>query len=137
MRRLKEQLKALPVEEEMVSLPHKVKAIGQIECLTLTVGAVPVECAALVVGECVCVKMKLQKHVKIKIELLLFCSKSVSLVLGREEDVFSRAVLAAPGSSSAVPMQQPPCLPAGASACPRLIMFPSGVTQSLCKQGFI
>lgn len=50
--RLKEHLKALPVEEEMVLLPSKVKAIGQIECLSLTVGAVPVECAALVVGEC-------------------------------------------------------------------------------------
>lgn len=36
----------------MVSLPNKVKAIGQIERLSLTVGAVPVECAALVVGEC-------------------------------------------------------------------------------------
>lgn len=84
MRRLKEHLTALPVEEETVSLLYKVKAIGQIECLTLTVGAVPVECAALVVGECVCVKMKLQRHVKIKIETLLFCSKSLSLVLGRE-----------------------------------------------------
>ncbi|KAL9849848.1 nuclear receptor-interacting protein 3 isoform 2-T2 [Geothlypis trichas] len=46
---LKEHLKALPVEEEMVSLPNKVKAIGQIEALSLTVGAVPVECTALVV----------------------------------------------------------------------------------------
>lgn len=52
MHRLKEHLKAFPGEDEMVSLPSKVKAIGQIECLTLTVGAVPVECAALVVGEC-------------------------------------------------------------------------------------
>ncbi|NXG96906.1 NRIP3 protein, partial [Loxia leucoptera] len=48
---LKEHLKALPVEEEMVSLPNKVKAIGQIERLSLTVGAVPVECAALVVED--------------------------------------------------------------------------------------
>ncbi|KAM6394504.1 nuclear receptor-interacting protein 3 isoform 3-T3 [Pluvialis apricaria] len=48
---LKEHLKALPGEDEMVSLPYKVKAIGQIECLTLTVGAVPVECAALVVED--------------------------------------------------------------------------------------
>ncbi|XP_077640418.1 nuclear receptor-interacting protein 3 isoform X4 [Lonchura striata] len=48
---LKEQLKALPAEEEMVSLPNKVKAIGQVECLSLTVGAVPVECAALVVED--------------------------------------------------------------------------------------
>lgn len=39
----------------MVSLPCKVKVIGQIECLTLTVGAVPVECTVLVVGECDCV----------------------------------------------------------------------------------
>lgn len=49
--RLKEHLKALPVEDEAVSLPNKVKAIGQIECLSLTVGAVPVECTALIVGE--------------------------------------------------------------------------------------
>ncbi|RLV97227.1 hypothetical protein DV515_00011887 [Chloebia gouldiae] len=48
---LKEHLKALPAEEEMVSLPNKVKAIGQIEDLSLTVGAVPVECAALVVED--------------------------------------------------------------------------------------
>ncbi|XP_031968676.1 nuclear receptor-interacting protein 3 isoform X2 [Corvus moneduloides] len=48
---LKEHLKALPVEDEMVSLPNKVRAIGQIECLSLTVGAVPVECAALVVED--------------------------------------------------------------------------------------
>lgn len=34
-------------------MPNKVKAIGQIECLSLTVGAVPVECAVLVVGECI------------------------------------------------------------------------------------
>ena len=102
MRRLKEHLKALPGEDEMVSLPYKVKAIGQIECLALTVGAVPVECAALVVGECACAplvlrvqagallpltpqgKMKLQKHVKIKIEILLFCIKSSCLALQRE-----------------------------------------------------
>uniref|UniRef100_U3JDX3 Nuclear receptor interacting protein 3 n=1 Tax=Ficedula albicollis TaxID=59894 RepID=U3JDX3_FICAL len=48
---LKEHLKALPEEEGMVLLPNKVKAIGQIECLSLTVGAVPVECAALVVED--------------------------------------------------------------------------------------
>ncbi|KAJ7420188.1 Nuclear receptor-interacting protein 3 [Willisornis vidua] len=48
---LKEHLKALPVEDEMISLPNNVKAIGQIECLTLTVGAVPVECTALVVED--------------------------------------------------------------------------------------
>ncbi|NWU88872.1 NRIP3 protein, partial [Upupa epops] len=48
---LKEHLKALPGEDEMVSLPYKVKAIGQIEGLTLTVGAVPVECAAFVVED--------------------------------------------------------------------------------------
>ncbi|NWX57824.1 NRIP3 protein, partial [Promerops cafer] len=46
---LKEHLKALPAEDEMVLLPNKVKAIGQIECLSLMVGAVPVECAALIV----------------------------------------------------------------------------------------
>ncbi|NWR68318.1 NRIP3 protein, partial [Centropus unirufus] len=48
---LKEHLKALPGEDEMVSLPYKVKVIGQIESLALTVGAVPVECAALVVED--------------------------------------------------------------------------------------
>ncbi|NWU15091.1 NRIP3 protein, partial [Cephalopterus ornatus] len=48
---LKEHLKALPVEDEMVSLPNKVKAIGQVEYLTLMVGAVPVECTALVVED--------------------------------------------------------------------------------------
>ncbi|XP_017661553.1 PREDICTED: nuclear receptor-interacting protein 3 isoform X1 [Lepidothrix coronata] len=48
---LKEHLKELPVEDEMVSLPNKVKAIGQVECLALTVGAVPVECTALVVED--------------------------------------------------------------------------------------
>ncbi|KAM6274476.1 nuclear receptor-interacting protein 3 [Porphyrio hochstetteri] len=48
---LKEHLKALPGEDEMVLLPYKVRAIGRIECLTLTVGAVPVECAALVVED--------------------------------------------------------------------------------------
>ncbi|XP_027507123.1 nuclear receptor-interacting protein 3 isoform X2 [Corapipo altera] len=48
---LKEHLKALPVEDETVSLPNTVKAIGQVECLTLTVGAVPVECTALVVED--------------------------------------------------------------------------------------
>ncbi|XP_061856103.1 nuclear receptor-interacting protein 3 [Colius striatus] len=48
---LKEHLKALPGEEEMVSFPSKGKAIGQIECLVLTVGAVPVECAAFVVED--------------------------------------------------------------------------------------
>ncbi|NWZ35264.1 NRIP3 protein, partial [Brachypodius atriceps] len=48
---LKEHLKALSVEDEVVSLPNKVKAIGQIECLSLTVGAVPVECTALVVED--------------------------------------------------------------------------------------
>lgn len=55
MHRLKEHLKALPGDEEVVSLLNKVRAIGQIEHLTLTLGAIPVECAALVVGECVCV----------------------------------------------------------------------------------
>ncbi|XP_064019767.1 nuclear receptor-interacting protein 3 isoform X3 [Pogoniulus pusillus] len=48
---LKEHLGALPGEDEMVSLPCKVKVIGQIECLTLTVGAVPVECTVLVVED--------------------------------------------------------------------------------------
>ncbi|XP_027634155.1 nuclear receptor-interacting protein 3 isoform X1 [Falco biarmicus] len=48
---LKEHLKALPGEDETVSSLCKARAIGQIECLTLTVGAVPVECAALVVED--------------------------------------------------------------------------------------
>ncbi|NWH58211.1 NRIP3 protein, partial [Geococcyx californianus] len=48
---LKEHLKALPAEDEMVSLPYKVNVIGQIECLALMVGGVPVECAALVVED--------------------------------------------------------------------------------------
>uniref|UniRef100_A0A8C8ARD1 Nuclear receptor interacting protein 3 n=1 Tax=Otus sunia TaxID=257818 RepID=A0A8C8ARD1_9STRI len=48
---LKEHLKALPGDDKMVSLPYKVRAIGQIECLALMVGAVPVECAALVVED--------------------------------------------------------------------------------------
>ncbi|XP_035746921.1 nuclear receptor-interacting protein 3 [Egretta garzetta] len=48
---LKEHLKALPGEDEMVSLPCKVRAIGRIEGLALTVGAVPVECTALVVED--------------------------------------------------------------------------------------
>ncbi|NXW60760.1 NRIP3 protein, partial [Eurystomus gularis] len=48
---LKEHLKALSNEDEVVSLPYKVRVIGQIECLTLMVGAVPVECAALVVED--------------------------------------------------------------------------------------
>uniref|UniRef100_A0A8C3J9G3 Nuclear receptor interacting protein 3 n=1 Tax=Calidris pygmaea TaxID=425635 RepID=A0A8C3J9G3_9CHAR len=99
---LKEQLRALPGEDEMVSLPSKVKAIGQIESLALTVGAVPVECAAFIVGECGCAplllwvragallppnpegKMKLQKHIEIKPEILIFCSKSPWLALQRE-----------------------------------------------------
>ncbi|KAK2535737.1 Nrip3 [Columba guinea] len=49
--RLKEHLKALPGDEEVVSLLNKVRAIGQIEHLTLTLGAIPVECAALVVED--------------------------------------------------------------------------------------
>ncbi|XP_009945433.1 PREDICTED: nuclear receptor-interacting protein 3-like, partial [Leptosomus discolor] len=48
---LKEHLKALPGEDEMDSLSYKGRAIGQIECLVLTVGAVPVECTALVVED--------------------------------------------------------------------------------------
>ncbi|KAM9556242.1 nuclear receptor-interacting protein 3 isoform 2-T2 [Guaruba guarouba] len=48
---LKEHLKELPDEDEMLSLPHKVRAIGQIESLAITVGAVPVECSAIVVED--------------------------------------------------------------------------------------
>lgn len=89
MCRLKEHLKELPDEDEMLPLPHKVRAIGQIESLAIMVGAVPVECSAIVVGECECAphaagallpptqgKMKLQKHVEVKIEILIFCSTS-------------------------------------------------------------
>ncbi|XP_061236093.1 nuclear receptor-interacting protein 3 isoform X3 [Neopsephotus bourkii] len=46
---LKEHLKELPDEDEMLPLPHKVRAIGQIESLAITVGSVPVECSAIVV----------------------------------------------------------------------------------------
>ncbi|KFV84040.1 Nuclear receptor-interacting protein 3, partial [Struthio camelus australis] len=46
---LKERLKAFGNEEERISLPHSVRAIGQIDRLVLAVGAVPVECTALVV----------------------------------------------------------------------------------------
>jgi len=94
MHRLKEHLKALPSEDEMVSVPQKVRAIGQIECLALTVGAVPVECAALVVGECVPAplvprgragarpprtpgaKMKFRKHVRIEIEYCISAAQA-------------------------------------------------------------
>ncbi|XP_065541978.1 nuclear receptor-interacting protein 3 [Lathamus discolor] len=48
---LKEHLKELPDEEEMLPLPHKVGAIGQIESLAITVGAVPVQCSAIVVED--------------------------------------------------------------------------------------
>ncbi|XP_062475805.1 nuclear receptor-interacting protein 3 isoform X1 [Pezoporus occidentalis] len=48
---LKEHLKELPDEDEMLPLPHEVRAIGQIECLAITVGAVPVECSAIVVED--------------------------------------------------------------------------------------
>lgn len=127
MSRLKEHLKALPDEDEMISLPYKVKVIGQIECLALTVGAVPVECAALVVGECVCAPLGTGwgsapacpggKAVRIEI-----CSRSPHLDLqtgGGREDVCSRAVLVAPG------------------LCPCLITFPSGVTHSLYKRVYL
>ncbi|KFO96788.1 Nuclear receptor-interacting protein 3, partial [Calypte anna] len=49
---LKEHLKALPGEDEMMALlPYKAKVLGQIECLSLMVGAVPVECSAFVLEE--------------------------------------------------------------------------------------
>ncbi|XP_057274261.1 nuclear receptor-interacting protein 3 isoform X1 [Pezoporus wallicus] len=48
---LKEHLKELPDEDEMLPLPHEVRAIGQIESLAITVGAVPVECSAIVVED--------------------------------------------------------------------------------------
>ncbi|XP_010019180.1 PREDICTED: nuclear receptor-interacting protein 3, partial [Nestor notabilis] len=48
---LKEHLKELPGEDEMLSLPYRARAIGQVESLAITVGAVPVECTALVVED--------------------------------------------------------------------------------------
>ncbi|XP_051478257.1 nuclear receptor-interacting protein 3 isoform X1 [Apus apus] len=48
---LKEHLKALPGEDEMVSVLYKGRVIGQIECLALTVGAIPVECTVLVLED--------------------------------------------------------------------------------------
>nr|XP_038036038.1 nuclear receptor-interacting protein 3 isoform X1 [Anas platyrhynchos] len=48
---LKEHLEALPSEEEAISLPRNQRVIGQIAHLVLTVGAVRVECAALVVED--------------------------------------------------------------------------------------
>ncbi|KFU87094.1 Nuclear receptor-interacting protein 3, partial [Chaetura pelagica] len=48
---LKEHLKALPGEDEMVSVQYKGRVIGQIECLAVTVGAIPVECSALVLED--------------------------------------------------------------------------------------
>ncbi|NXC43742.1 NRIP3 protein, partial [Penelope pileata] len=48
---LKEHLEALPGEEEEISLPRRERVIGRIDRLVLTVGAVRVECAALVVED--------------------------------------------------------------------------------------
>ncbi|XP_030908626.2 nuclear receptor-interacting protein 3 isoform X1 [Melopsittacus undulatus] len=48
---LKEHLKELPDEDEMLPLPHKLRAIGQLESLAMMVGAVPVECSAIVVED--------------------------------------------------------------------------------------
>lgn len=133
MSRLKEHLKALPDEEEMVSLPYKVKAIGQIECLALTVGAVPVECAALVVGECVCAALgagwgsapacprgesTTDRNVAFLQQKPPFGPSDGGREGGRE-DVCSRAVLVAPGLLSCS------------------TVFPAAVTRSLYKQGFI
>ncbi|NXG34416.1 NRIP3 protein, partial [Dromaius novaehollandiae] len=48
---LTEHLRAFSNDEERISLPHNVRAIGQVDRLVLVVGAVPVECAALVVED--------------------------------------------------------------------------------------
>ncbi|KFQ18784.1 Nuclear receptor-interacting protein 3, partial [Merops nubicus] len=48
---LKEQLQALPGEEELVSLPRGARPVGRVECLPLAVGALPVPCAALVLED--------------------------------------------------------------------------------------
>ncbi|XP_072194961.1 nuclear receptor-interacting protein 3 isoform X2 [Excalfactoria chinensis] len=46
---LRERLEVLPGEEEEISLPHSQRVIGRIDRLVLVVGALRVECAALVV----------------------------------------------------------------------------------------
>ncbi|NXE49708.1 NRIP3 protein, partial [Casuarius casuarius] len=48
---LTEHLRAFSNDEERISLPHNLRAIGQVDRLVLVVGAVPVECAALVVED--------------------------------------------------------------------------------------
>ncbi|XP_025926435.1 nuclear receptor-interacting protein 3 [Apteryx rowi] len=48
---LTEHLKAFSSDGERISLPHNVRAIGQVDRLVLEVGAVPVECTALVVED--------------------------------------------------------------------------------------
>ncbi|XP_021258428.1 nuclear receptor-interacting protein 3 [Numida meleagris] len=48
---LRERLEALPSEEEEISLPHSKRIIGRIDRLVLMVGALRVECAALVVED--------------------------------------------------------------------------------------
>ncbi|XP_062433881.1 nuclear receptor-interacting protein 3 [Rhea pennata] len=48
---LTEHLKVFGDDEESISLPHNARAIGQVDRLVLAVGAVPVECAALVVED--------------------------------------------------------------------------------------
>ncbi|XP_072194960.1 nuclear receptor-interacting protein 3 isoform X1 [Excalfactoria chinensis] len=48
---LRERLEVLPGEEEEISLPHSQRVIGRIDRLVLVVGALRVECAALVVED--------------------------------------------------------------------------------------
>lgn len=48
---LRERLEVLPSEEEEISLAHSERVIGRIDCLVLAVGALRVECAALVVED--------------------------------------------------------------------------------------
>uniref|UniRef100_A0A8C9L5L5 Aspartic peptidase DDI1-type domain-containing protein n=1 Tax=Pavo cristatus TaxID=9049 RepID=A0A8C9L5L5_PAVCR len=48
---LRERLEVLPSEEEEISLPHSERVIGRIDRLVLVVGALRVECAALVVED--------------------------------------------------------------------------------------
>lgn len=48
---LRERLEVLPSEEEEISLAHSERVIGRIDRLVLVVGALRVECAALVVED--------------------------------------------------------------------------------------
>jgi len=76
----------LPSEEEEISLAHSERVIGRIDRLVLAVGALRVECAALVVGECHSGYGNLgtlgTQHSSSRIELLPFKSYSVRFLSG-------------------------------------------------------